>query len=243
MLDAFPASVRFLNRELSWLEFNARVLALAEDPSQRLLERIKFLAIYASNLDEFFQVRVAGLQEQRDAGVGPATPEGLTPDEQLTGIHGRVAELCARADTLWAEELRPALEKERLRIIDWEDLDVSDREHLQVLFRERVFPVLTPLSVDPAHPFPYVSSLSLNLAALVRDPSSGERRFARVKVPPLLPRFVELADGERFVPIEQVIAAHLDMLFPGMEIVGHSVFRLTRDADFELEEDEGGDLL
>jgi polyphosphate kinase len=243
MLDGFPASVRFLNRELSWLEFNARVLALAEDPSQRLLERIKFLAIYASNLDEFFQVRVAGLQEQRDAGVGPATPEGLTPDEQLTGIRGRVAELCARADTLWAEELRPALEKERLRIIDWEDLDVSDREHLQVLFRERVFPVLTPLSVDPAHPFPYVSSLSLNLAALVRDPSSGERRFARVKVPPLLPRFVELPDGERFVPIEQVIAAHLDMLFPGMEIVGHSVFRLTRDADFELEEDEGGDLL
>lgn len=243
MLDAFPASVRFLNRELSWLEFDARVLALAEDPSQRLLERLKFLAIYASNLDEFFQVRVAGLQEQRDAGVGPATPEGLTPDEQLTGIHGRVAELCARADTLWAEELRPALEKERLRIIDWADLDVSDREHLQVLFRERVFPVLTPLSVDPAHPFPYVSSLSLNLAAFVRDPSSGERRFARVKVPPLLPRFVELADGERFVPIEQVIAAHLDMLFPGMEIVGHSVFRLTRDADFELEEDEGGDLL
>ena len=243
MLDAFPASVRFLNRELSWLEFDARVLALAEDPSQRLLERLKFLAIYASNLDEFFQVRVAGLQEQRDAGVGPATPEGLTPDEQLTGIRGRVAELCARADTLWADELRPALEKERLRIIDWADLDVSDREHLQVLFRERVFPVLTPLSVDPAHPFPYVSSLSLNLAALVRDPSSGERRFARVKVPPLLPRFVELADGERFVPIEQVIAAHLDMLFPGMEIVGHSVFRLTRDADFELEEDEGGDLL
>ena len=243
MLDAFPASVRFLNRELSWLEFDARVLALAEDPSQRLLERLKFLAIYASNLDEFFQVRVAGLQEQRDAGVGPATPEGLTPDEQLTGIRGRVAELCARADTLWAEELRPALEKERLRIIDWEDLDVGDREHLQVLFRERVFPVLTPLSVDPAHPFPYVSSLSLNLAAFVRDPSSGERRFARVKVPPLLPRFVELPDGERFVPIEQVIAAHLDMLFPGMEIVGHCVFRLTRDADFELEEDEGGDLL
>ena len=243
MLDTFPPAVRFLNRELSWLEFDARVLALAEDPSQRLLERLKFLAIFASNLDEFFQVRVAGLQEQRDAGVGPATPEGLTPDEQLAGIHGRVVELCARADTLWLEELRPALEKERLRLIDWEDLDVNDREHLQVLFRERVFPVLTPLSVDPAHPFPYVSSLSLNLAALVRDPSSGERRFARVKVPPLLPRFVELPDEERFVPIEQVIAAHLDMLFPGMEIVGHSVFRLTRDADFELEEDEGGDLL
>ncbi len=243
MLDAFPRTVRYLNRELSWLDFNARVLALSEDTSQRLLERLKFLAIFASNLDEFFQVRVAGLQEQRDAGVGPATPEGLTPDEQLAGIRERVVELSSRADALWSDELRPELEKERLRIIDWKELDESDREHLGSLFRERVFPVLTPLSVDPAHPFPYISSLSLNLAALVRDPASGERRFARVKVPPLLPRFVELPDGERFVPIEQVIAAHLEVLFPGMEIVGHSVFRLTRDADFELEEDEGGDLL
>ena len=243
MLDDFPRAVRYLNRELSWLDFDERVLALAEDPSQRLLERLKFLAIYASNLDEFFQVRVAGLQEQRDAGVGPATPEGLTPDEQLAGIHERVVGLCAAADALWSAELRPALEKERLRITDWAELDGEDRAHVEMLFRERVFPVLTPLSVDPAHPFPYVSSLSLNLAALVRDPSSGERRFARVKVPPLLPRFVELPDGERFVPIEQVIAAHLEVLFPGMQIVGHSVFRLTRDADLELEEDEGGDLL
>jgi polyphosphate kinase len=243
MLDAFPRTVRFLNRELSWLEFNARVLALAEDHSQKLLERLKFLAIFASNLDEFFQVRVAGLQEQRDAGVGSATPEGLTPDHQLEGIRGRVAELCARTDALWRDDLRPALEKEGMRIADWAELDGQDREHLEALFRERVFPVLTPLSVDPAHPFPYVSSLSLNLAALVRDPSSGERRFARVKVPPLLPRFVEMPDGERFVPIEQVIAAHLEVLFPGMEIVGHSAFRLTRDADLELEEDEGGDLL
>ena len=243
MLDAFPRTVRYLNRELSWLDFDERVLALAEDPSQRLLERLKFLAIFASNLDEFFQVRVAGLQEQRDAGVGSATPEGLTPDEQLAGIHERVVGLCAAADVLWSGELRPALEKERLRITDWAELDGEDRTHLEMLFRERVFPVLTPLSVDPAHPFPYVSSLSLNLAALVRDPASGERRFARVKVPPLLPRFVELPDGERFVPIEQVIAAHLEVLFPGMEIVGHSVFRLTRDADLELEEDEGGDLL
>jgi polyphosphate kinase len=243
MLDELPRTDRLLNRELSWLEFNARVLALAEDTSQRLLERAKFLAIFGSNLDEFFQVRVAGLQEQREAGVGSATPEGLTPEEQLNGIRARVAELQSRVDRLWSEDLRPALEKERIRIVDWADLDHDDRDHLVSLFRDRVFPVLTPLSVDPAHPFPYISSLSLNLAALVRDPSSGERRFARVKVPPLLPRFLELPDGERFVPIEQMIAAHLHVLFPGMEILGHSTFRLTRDADFELEEDEGGDLL
>ena len=243
MLEALPRTERFLNRELSWLEFNARVLALAEDRSQRLLERAKFLAIFTTNLDEFFQVRVAGLQEQREAGVGSVSPDGLTPVEQLSGIRRRVEELLARADRVWNDDLRLALEKERVRIVDWSDLDPSDREHLDSLFRERVFPVLTPLSVDPAHPFPYISSLSLNLAAIVRDPSSGERRFARVKVPPLLPRFLELPDGERFVPIEQVIAAHLDVLFPGMEILGHSTLRLTRDADFELEEDEGGDLL
>ena len=243
MADSFPRTERFLNRELSWLEWDARVLALAEDPSNRLLERVKFFAIFSSNLDEFFQVRVAGLQEQRDAGVGPASPEGLTPEEQLDGITERVTELYRRTDASWTKDLRPALEKEGVRLVDWSELDDRDRVHLEALFIERIFPVLTPLSVDPAHPFPYISSLSLNLAALVRDPSSGERRFARVKVPPLLPRFIEMPDGERFVPIEQVIAAHLEVLFPGMEIVGHSSFRLTRDADFELEEEEGGDLL
>lgn len=243
MADAFPRTERFLNRELSWLEFNVRVLALAEDASNRLLERVKFFSIFSSNLDEFFQVRVAGLQEQREAGVGPASPEGLTPEEQLAGITERVAELYRRTDASWMKDLRPALEKEGVRLVDWSELDDRDRVHLEALFSERIFPVLTPLSVDPAHPFPYISSLSLNLAALVRDPSSGERRFARVKVPPLLPRFIEMPDGERFVPIEQVIAAHLEVLFPGMEIVGHSTFRLTRDADFELEEEEGGDLL
>ena len=243
MADSFPRTERFLNRELSWLEWDARVLALAEDPSNRLLERVKFFAIFSSNLDEFFQVRVAGLQEQREAGVGPASPEGLTPEEQLDGITERVTELYRRTDASWTKDLRPALEKEGVRLVDWSELDDRDRVHLEALFIERIFPVLTPLSVDPAHPFPYISSLSLNLAALVRDPSSGERRFARVKVPPLLPRFIEMPDGERFVPIEQVIAAHLEVLFPGMEIVGHSSFRLTRDADFELEEEEGGDLL
>jgi polyphosphate kinase len=243
MADSFPRTERFLNRELSWLEWDARVLELAEDPSNRLLERVKFFAIFSSNLDEFFQVRVAGLQEQREAGVGPASPEGLTPEEQLDGITERVTDLYRRTDSSWTKDLRPALEKEGVRLVDWSELDDRDRVHLEALFIERIFPVLTPLSVDPAHPFPYISSLSLNLAALVRDPSSGERRFARVKVPPLLPRFIEMPDGERFVPIEQVIAAHLEVLFPGMEIVGHSSFRLTRDADFELEEEEGGDLL
>ena len=243
MADSFPRTERFLNRELSWLEFDVRVLELAEDPSNRLLERVKFFAIFSSNLDEFFQVRVAGLQEQREAGVGPASPEGLTPEEQLDGITERVTELYRRTDASWTKDLRPALEKEGVRLVDWSELDDRDRVHLEALFIERIFPVLTPLSVDPAHPFPYISSLSLNLAALVRDPSTGERRFARVKVPPLLPRFIEMPDGERFVPIEQVIAAHLEVLFPGMEIVGHSSFRLTRDADFELEEEEGGDLL
>ena len=243
MSDAFPRTERFLNRELSWLDFNARVLALAEDREQPLLERAKFLAIYGSNLDEFFQVRVAGLQEQREAGVLTATPEGMTPEQQLSAISSRVRELGARADALWTEELHVALDKERIRIVGWEALDEGDRDHLSSVFGGEIFPVLTPLSVDPAHPFPYISSLSLNLAAVVRDPASGDRRFARVKVPPLLSRFVPLPDGERFVLLERVIAANLAHLFPGMEIVDHCVFRLTRDADFELEEDEGGDLL
>src|SRR5919198_828698 len=240
---AFQRTERYLNRELSWLEFNARVLAIAEDRSQPLLERVKFLSIFGSNLDEFFQVRVAGLQEQREAGVVTAAPDGMTPEQQLGAIGARVRELSTRVDGLRRDDLRVALEKERIWVVDWDGLDDEEREHLASLFRERIFPVLTPLSVDPAHPFPYVSSLSLNLAALVADPSTGQRRFARVKVPPLLPRFLVLPDRERFVPLEQVIAAHLGLLFPGMEIVDHCAFRLTRDADFELEEDEGGDLL
>ena len=243
MSHAFPAAERYLNRELSWLEFNARVLAIAEERSQPLLERVKFLSIFGFNLDEFFQVRVAGLQEQREAGVVTATPEGLTPEEQLGAIGARVRELSDRVDALWLDDLQVELDKEGIRIVGWEALDEGDRAHLASMFREQVFPVLTPLSVDPAHPFPYISSLSLNLAAIVRDPGSGEVRFARVKVPPLLPRFIELPDGERFLPVERLIAAHLDLLFPGMEVVDHSTFRLTRDADFELEEDEGGDLL
>jgi len=220
------------------------VLALAEDASLPLLERLKFVAIFANNLDEFFQVRVSGLQEQVEAGVVKRSPDGRTPAEQLEGIRERAQELSIRAADVFASELVPALEKERIRIVrSIEALDRADLAFLEQEFDERIFPVLTPLSVDPAHPFPYISNLSLNLAAMVRDPMTGVRRFARVKVPPLLPRFVPLPDGERFVPLENVIAAHLDRLFPGMELVGHHTFRLTRDADLEVEEDEAEDLL
>ncbi len=245
---AFPEPVsetasRFINRELSWLDFNDRVLALAEDPSRPLLERVKFVAIYTQNLDEFFQVRVSGLEEQVEAGVTATTPDGMGPREQLEAIRERVSGLQARADELVAGDLLPALEKERIRLVHWEQLADADKEFLGRRFRDRIFPVLTPLSVDPAHPFPYISSLSLNLAAAIRDPLTGERRFARVKIPPLLPRFTDLPDGDRFVPLEEVVAAHLDQLFPGMDIVDVHVFRVTRDADVEVEEDEADDLL
>ena len=234
---------RFLNRELSWLEFDARVLALAEDATLPILERVKFLAIYAQNLDEFFQVRVAGLQEQRDAGVSAATPEGMTPGEQLDAIRLRAEALGERADRVLDGDILSALEKADIRLVTWDQLAKDERDHLAQEFQDRIFPVLTPLSVDPSHPFPYISSLSLNLAAVVRDPMTGGRRFARVKVPPLLPRFLPLPDAGRFIPLEQVIAANLGELFPGMEIVAHHVFRITRDADVELEEEEGEDLL
>ena len=241
--DLFPGAARYLNRELSWLDFNARVLALGEDRELALLERAKFLAIFSQNLDEFFQVRVSGLLEQLRAGVGSSTPDGMTPAEQIQSIVGCVNGQVDRAARVFGEEILPALDKSGIRIVGWADLDDHDRDELSRWFHERIFPVLTPLSVDPAHPFPYISSLSLNLAAIVRDPMTGVRRFARVKVPPLLSRFLPLSDGERFVPIEQVIAAHLDVLFPGMEIAKHHVFRVTRDADVEVEEDEAEDLL
>jgi polyphosphate kinase len=220
------------------------VLALAEDAALPLLERLKFVAIFSQNLDEFFQVRVSGLQEQVEAGVSKRSADGRTPAEQLREIRERAQELSGTAAELFAAELVPALEKERIRIVrSVEALDPADLAFLEQEFVERIFPVLTPLSVDPAHPFPYISNLSLNLAAMVRDPMTGVRRFARVKVPPLLPRFVRLPDGERFVPLETVIASHLDRLFPGMELVAHYTFRLTRDADLEVEEDEAEDLL
>jgi polyphosphate kinase len=236
-------TARFINRELSWLEFDARVLALAEDPARPLLERVKFVAIYTQNLDEFFQIRVSGLEEQVEAGVAATTPDGMTPHEQLVAIRERVVALQDRADSLVLGDLLPALEKEHIKVVHWEQLSAEDKEFLGRRFRERIFPVLTPLSVDPSHPFPYISNLSLNLAAAIRDPVTGERRFARVKIPPLLPRFTDLPDGERFVPLEEIVAAQLDQLFPGMDIVEVHVFRVTRDADVEVEEDEADDLL
>jgi len=243
-LSPAEPETRYLNRELSWLEFDARVLALAEDAALPLLERVKFLAIFAGNLDEFFQIRVSGLQEQVEAGVTKRAPDGRTADETLEGIRDRAQEVGIRAADLFATELVPALEKERIRLVrSLAGLEPGDLAFLDQEFAERIFPVLTPLSVDPSHPFPYISNLSLNLAAIVRDPMTGGKRFARVKVPPLLPRFVELPGGERFVPLEVVIAANLDRLFPGMEIVSHHAFRVTRDADVEVEEDEAEDLL
>ncbi|CAA9237850.1 MAG: Polyphosphate kinase [uncultured Acidimicrobiales bacterium] len=234
---------RYINRELSWLDFNARVLALAEDGDTPVLERAKFLAIFSSNLDEFFQVRVAALHDKQAAGLGMTSLDGLTPAEQLRVIRPRVEELIARQAGIFLNDVAPALGQAGIVLSDWESLDDDDREYLVDVFNRRIFPVLTPLAVDPGHPFPYISNLSLNLAVSVRDPGSGARRFARLKVPPLLPRFVVMPDGERFVAVEQVIAAHLDSLFPGMEIEKHDTFRVTRNADVTLEDDEEADDL
>lgn len=237
------ADSRFFNRELSWLDFNERVLALAEDDARPALERATFLAIFSRNLDEFFQIRVSGLREQVGAGVPGRSPDGMSPREQLDAIRDRVQELVARQMQIFEREVRPRLKAGGVQVVDWDDLKRTQREELRQVFEERVYPVLTPLAVDPAHPFPYISDLSLNLGVVVRDRETGLRRFARVKIPPLLPRFVKVPGGRRFVPLEQVIAAHLDRLFPGMKIVTQHAFRVTRDADVEVEVDEAGDLL
>jgi len=234
---------RFINRELSWLDFNARVLALAENPDVPLLERAKFLAIFSSNLDEFFQVRVAGLKDQVAANLRSTAPDGRTPEEQLLEIHDKLEELIARHESIFLEELVPDLAEHGIIFSGWDQLEDDDVKYLDEVFEERIFPVLTPLSVDPSHPFPYISDRSLNLAVEVHDSESDEVRFARVKVPLLLPRFFVLPDGERFVALEQVIAAHLEVLFPGMDVVSSVPFRVTRNADLTLEEEEADDLL
>ena len=238
----------YFNRELSWLDYGGRVLALAENPTTPLLDRLKFLAIFSEGLDEFFQVRVAGLKEQIVAGVPVQSQDGLTASEQMERIRERVLALEVRQTELVAGLLLPALRGEGVTIADWSDLSDEDRYAVGEVFAAEILPVLTPLSVDPAHPFPYISNLSLNLAVVVRDPVTAATRFARVKVPALLPRFLQVGDrqvGDRqaFVPIEQVIAAHLDELFPGMEVAAHHPFRITRNADLDLEEDEAEDLL
>jgi polyphosphate kinase len=237
-----PPTGPYLNRELSMLDFQARVLAYAEDPSLPLLERAKFLAIFSGNVDEFFQVRVSGLQEQVALGVRSTSPDGLDQVEQLRAIRTRVEELATRQAAAFTKDIAPALAEAGVEFVDWKDLDAEARTLLTRVFDDRIFPVLTPLAVDPAHPFPYISNLSLNLAVQVRDEGTGEERFARVKVPPLLPRFVTVPNTSRFVPLEQVIAAHVDALFPGMEVLAHHPFRVTRDADIELS-DESEDLL
>lgn len=238
-----PVGSRYLNRELSQIEFTRRVLALAEDSSLPLLERVRFLAILGEILDQFFQVRVAGLKEQLLAAHPPLSPDGLTPTEQLHAIRAGVEAVVTRAATLINQEIVPGLKEAGIRLVRSEELDEGDQGYVAGIFRDRIFPVLTPLAVDPAHPFPYISNLSLNLAVMVKDTLRRQLRFARVKVPPLLPRFVALPDGQRFVSLEQVIALHLQALFPGMEIVSHHAFRVTRDADLELVDEEAADLL
>ncbi|MCU0505401.1 MAG: polyphosphate kinase 1 [Chloroflexi bacterium] len=235
-----PAGLPFLNRELSWLDFNERVLHEARDTRTPLLERAKFLAIFASNLDEFFMIRVSGLREQAATRPTRLSSDGMTPAEQLAEIRTRAQAAVAEHSRIFAD-VRAALAAEGVRIVDHADVP-EHHEELRRRFEEEIFPVLTPLAVDPAHPFPYISTLTLSLAIGVRDPETGDRRFARVKVPPSLPRLLPVGDGE-WVTVEQVIAANLDMLFPGMEVEEAHLFRVTRDADFEIEEDEAADLL
>jgi polyphosphate kinase len=248
VVDALPED-RYLNRELSWLDFNARVLALAADTSLPLLERAKFLAIFASNLDEFYMVRVAGLKRRDEMGLSVRSADGLTPREQLRRIGERTQQIASRHARVFLDSVRPALAGEGILLVTWDDLDDAERSELSAYFHEQVFPVLTPLAVDPAHPFPFVSGLSLNLAITVKLPEDGGQHFARVKVPDNVPRFVELAAREgvegivRFLPMEELIAAFLPVLFPGMEIVEHHAFRITRNADMEVEEDRDEDLL
>ncbi|MEB3366776.1 RNA degradosome polyphosphate kinase [Saccharopolyspora mangrovi] len=239
---------RYLNRELSWLDFNARVLAFAEDQSQPVLERAKFMAIFASNLDEFYMVRVAGLKRREETGLSVRSADGLTPHEQLVRIAARNQDLMEKLGRVFVDELLPELDASGIRILDWDELGADDQDKLTRYFEDHIFPVLTPLAVDPAHPFPYISGLSLNLAVTVTDPDAGLRRFARVKVPDNVPRLIRVeADRENelatFLPLEELIAAHLSKLFPGMRVSEHHIFRVTRNADLEVEEDRDEDLL
>ncbi|MGW9263375.1 RNA degradosome polyphosphate kinase [Gordonia terrae] len=248
---------RYLNRELSWLDFNSRVLALAEDTSLPLLDRAKFLAIFASNLDEFFMVRVAGLKRRDETGLSVRSADGLSPREQLMRIAGRAQTIADRHARVFLDSVRPALADNDIYVVSWSDLTAEQQARMTDYFQDEVFPVLTPLAVDPAHPFPYISGLSLNLAVTVRDVNESGEHFARVKVPDNVNRFIRVdrlspyrgpADDKAakravYLPMESLIAANLGNLFPGMEIVEHHVFRITRNADFEVEEDRDEDLL
>ena len=233
----------YFNRELSWLEFNDRVLQIAEDPGVPLLERVKFLAIVSSNLDEFVMVRVAGLHDQIDAGIEKPLQDGRTPKETLEAIRVLLREHGQRQSSCLDRDLRPALAEHGIRIVGYDDVTPDERRSLDDRFRKQIFPVLTPLAVGLGRPFPYISNLSLSLGVMVRDPITEVETFARVKVPKeMLPRFVPVGEGRTFVALEELIAENLDVLFPGMEITDHAVFRVTRDADFTVS-DEADDLL
>ena len=239
---------RFLDRELSWLAFNRRVLELAEDPNMHLLERVNFLSIFASNLDEFFMVRVAGLKRRLATGLAVRSPSGLAPKEVLTKISEEAHNLQLRHAELFLEVIEPELEKYGINLVRWPELRDDEKLSLQEYFQEQIFPVLTPLAVDPAHPFPYISGLSLNLAVVLQNQQTQKEHFARVKVPPLLPRFVlikaaEVTEGVRYVPLEDIIGEFLGLLFPGMVVLQYHNFRVTRNEDLEVDEDEGENLL
>jgi polyphosphate kinase len=233
---------RFLNREISDLHFKSRVLALAEDPAIPLLERAKFLAIVAGNLDEFYMVRVAGLKRQQSAGLATLSADGLTPTQQLVAISKQVGRLMERHAAIFADDMLPALRERDIQIVRWPEISKSQRRDMAAVFRERIFPILTPLAVDPGHPFPYISNRSLNLAVFIQD-ADGRVRFARVKVPPLLPRLMPIEDGRCYIPLEDVITANVSDLFPGMEVLTSHVFRVTRDAELEVDDDGAEDLL
>src|SRR3954449_10136346 len=236
-------SDRLLNRELSWLDFNRRVLALAHETGIPPLERVKFVAICSSNLDEFFQVRISALKDQVAAGVSSYFTGGLTPSQQLAAIVPDVEEFVIEQEKVLLDVLVPELGARGVQLVSWDDLSGDDKKYLIGIFDQRMFPVLTPLAVDPAHPFPYISNLALSLAAMVSDPDTGERRFARVKVPTVFPRLVALPAGIRFLPAEQLSAAQLHSLFVGMVVEEHAVFRVTRNVDLTLDDEEADDLL
>ncbi|NRD26840.1 RNA degradosome polyphosphate kinase [Frigoribacterium sp. VKM Ac-2836] len=245
--DGTLPAERYLDRELSWLAFNQRVLELAEDPTTPLLERANFLAIFASNLDEFFMVRVAGLKRRIATGLAVPTNVGRGPNEVLADISKMAHELQERHARAFLDLVRPDLDDAGIHIENWSDLEEADRVRMREIFAEQIFPVLMPLAVDPAHPFPYISGLSLNLSIRVRNPKTMRQEFARLKVPQMLPRFVQLPDNDsgrvRFIPLEDLIANHLQDLFPGMEVVEHHVFRVTRNEDVEVDEDESENLI
>ena len=234
---------RYSDREMSWLAFNNRVLDLAKDQLRiPLLERAKFLAIFSSNLDEFFMVRVAGLKRRIDAGVAVKSVTGQLPRDLHDAILARTQELVAEQARVFQTDVRPALADNGIVILRWEELTASEKDEMRTLFSERIFPVLTPLAVDPSHPFPYISGLSINLAVLLKNPLTGARQFARVKVPTILSRFISLGEG-RFLPLEEVIGRHLDQLFSGMQVLEYTTFRVTRNEDLEVEEDDAENLL